>query len=97
MGWRLCQPLFFVPPTRQLARVVDGLDAAVTKLLTVLVSLTTEGECTRTDLATLQARVATLHATPSTCTPGWARELELRMKLHQMEQAMHREHRELCE
>ena len=77
--------------------MVDGLDAAVTELHTALVTLTAEGERTRADLAALQTRVATLHANLSTCTPGWARELELELqtKLHQPEQAMHWEHREL--
>ena len=76
--------------------MVDGLDAVDTKLCTALALLTAEGERTRADLMALQTRVTTLHAIPNTCTPGWARELELQTKLCQLEQAMHQEHRELC-
>ena len=75
--------------------MVDGLDIAVTKLRAALAKLTIEGDCTSTDLTTLQTRVAALHATHSKCTPSWTRELELQTKLHQLEQATHREHREL--
>ena len=75
--------------------MVGGLDAAVTELHAALAKLTTEGDCTRTDLATLQTRVAALHDSPGKCTPGWDRELELQTKLCQLEQAMHWEHRDL--
>ena len=76
--------------------MVDGLDDAVTELRAALAKLTAEGDSTCTDLATLQTTVAALHATTNKCTPGWARELDIQTKLRQLEQAMHREHRELC-